>query len=83
LLLPTNRSLLFFKNARTIPLNLNTRSAFFKTVKDTKGYLAIRYNDFIPLLVRAVQEQDARIESQNTKIAELEALVKTLVEKIK
>jgi len=64
-------------------LNLKTRSAFFKTVKDTKGYLAIRYNDFIPLLVRAVQEQDARIESQNTKIAELEALVKTLVEKIK
>jgi len=64
-------------------LNLKTRSAFFKTVKDTKGYLAIRYNDFIPLLVRAVQEQDVKIESQNTKIAELEALVKTLVKKIK
>jgi hypothetical protein len=51
--------------------------------KDTNGYLAIRYNDFIPLLVRAVQEQDAKIESQNTKIAELEALVKSLAAKIK
>ncbi len=51
--------------------------------KDSNGYLAIRYNDFIPLLVRAVQEQDAKIESQNTKIAELEAIVKSLAEKLK
>lgn len=51
--------------------------------KDSNGYLAIRYNDFIPLLVRAVQEQDAKIESQNTKIAELEALIKSLAAKIK
>ncbi len=36
--------------------------------KDDKGQLSLRYNDFIPLLTKAVQEQQQIIEQQTSEI---------------
>ncbi len=36
--------------------------------KDDKGFLSVRYNDFIALLTKAIQEQQAIIDGQNEKI---------------
>ncbi len=36
--------------------------------KDDKGYMSLRYNDFIALLTKAIQEQQEIIEGQNNKI---------------
>ena len=42
---------------------------------------SLRYSDFVMPLVKAVQEQQKIIETQEERIAKLEALVKQLVEK--
>ncbi len=53
--------------------------------KDDKGLMGIRYNDFIPVLTKAIQEQQALIEAQQqqmqTQQKEIEAL-KAMLEKI-
>ena len=36
--------------------------------KDDNGFMSLRYNDFIALLTKAIQEQQEIIENQNTKI---------------
>lgn len=39
--------------------------------KDDNGYYGIRYNDFIPVLIKAVQEQQAQIEALKLEIKAL------------
>ena len=39
--------------------------------KDDEGRLSVRYNDFIALLTKSVQEQQEQIKSQEQEIAEL------------
>ncbi len=41
--------------------------------KDDKGFMSVRYNDFIALLTKAIQEQQAIIENQNSEIKSLTA----------
>jgi hypothetical protein len=48
----------------------------------TDGSLALRYNDFIPILTKAIQEQQEQIESQNQKIEQLEKIVIEMRDKI-
>ena len=43
------------------------------------GSLELRYNDFIPILTKAIQEQEKVIESQQQQINELKAMVEKLV----
>jgi hypothetical protein len=45
--------------------------------KDDKGYLSIRYNDLIPILTKAIQEQQAQIEALNTKNQNQETVLAT------
>ena len=35
---------------------------------DDDGYMSLRYNDFIPILVKAIQEQQGIINNQNAKL---------------
>jgi hypothetical protein len=49
---------------------------------DADGSLALRYNDFIPILTRAMQEQQQQIEAQNQKIERLEKMIFEMKEKI-
>ncbi len=41
--------------------------------KDDKGFISLRYNDFIALLTKAIQEQQEIIEKQNNEIKSLTA----------
>lgn len=41
---------------------------------DSEGYYSVRYNDLIPALIRALQEQQEQIESQNMEIEQLKKL---------
>ena len=38
--------------------------------KDDNGYMALRYNDFIPVLVKGMQEQQSQIEELQSKLNE-------------
>jgi hypothetical protein len=44
---------------------------------DDDGYMSLRYNDFIPVLVKAIQEQQDLINSQSSKIKILYAEAET------
>ncbi len=46
--------------------------------KTDDGMLELRYNDFIPILTRAIQEQQQRIEFQENQIEELKAEIEKL-----
>jgi hypothetical protein len=41
--------------------------------------MSLRYNDFIPVLVRAIQEQDTKIEKQQIEIEALKTMVLSLI----
>ena len=40
--------------------------------KDDQGFMSLRYNDFIPVLTKAIQEQQAIIDKQEKRILKLE-----------
>lgn len=47
--------------------------------KDDKGFMSLRYNDFIALLTKAIQEQQEIIEEQNSKLKEQDSDIKILM----
>ncbi len=51
------------------------------TMKDGQARLGINYQYFTVLAIKGLQEQQQQIQSQEERIAKLEALVKTLAEK--
>ncbi len=51
------------------------------TMKDGETRLGINYQYFTVLAIKGLQEQQQQIQSQEERIAKLEALVKTLVDK--
>jgi len=46
---------------------------------DSEGYMSVRYNDFIPVLVKAIQEQQQQLQEQQKQIDRLEALLEKAV----
>ena len=46
--------------------------------KDDKGFYGVRYNDFIPVLVKGIQEQQKNIEVQEQKISDLQKQIDEL-----
>lgn len=50
--------------------------------KDDKGYISLRYNDFIALLTKAIQEQQQIIETQNAKIENQNKNYKKLLKRV-
>ncbi|RLD23270.1 MAG: hypothetical protein DRI54_07550, partial [Bacteroidetes bacterium] len=46
--------------------------------KDDEGFMGLRYNDFIALLTKAIQEQQEIIEEQNSKIESQNNEIKSL-----
>lgn len=46
--------------------------------KNENGYFELRYNDFIPIMVKALQEQQEIIENQEEKLEILEARISRL-----
>ena len=46
--------------------------------KDDKGYYSIRYNDFIPVLVKGMQEQQMVIDKQNENLNDLQQQINEL-----
>jgi hypothetical protein len=48
---------------------------------DNEGYLALGYNNFVPLLAKAIQEQQATIEKQQEQIDELKGLLRSSIAK--
>ena len=51
--------------------------------KDDKGFMSLRYNDFIALLTKAIQEQQDIIEEQNGEIKSLQSSVGSQQSEIK
>jgi hypothetical protein len=49
------------------------------TSKSGENYLTVKYEKIVPLLIEAVKEQQAQIESQKSEIEELKDLVKQLI----
>lgn len=49
--------------------------------KTSNGYLGIKSDNIIPILTKAIQEQQIIIESQDKRIQQLEEMVKQLIEK--
>ena len=47
---------------------------------DDKGFYGLRYNDFIPVLVKGMQEQQSQIQEQQAQIEDLKKAVKKLIE---
>jgi len=45
---------------------------------DSKGYMSVRYNDFIPVLVKAVQEQQQQLKDQEKRFQEQEKRIERL-----
>lgn len=50
--------------------------------KDDKGFLSIRYNDFIPILTKAIQEQQAQIEALKSENLNHEKAMAEVVKRI-
>jgi hypothetical protein len=48
--------------------------------KDDSGYMSLRYNDFIPVLTKAIQEQQAQIEALKAKADKVDDLQKQIDE---
>jgi hypothetical protein len=48
--------------------------------KDDNGYFTVRYNDFIPVLTKAIQEQQAQIEILKAKANKIDDLQKQIDE---
>jgi hypothetical protein len=46
--------------------------------KDDNGFYSVRYNDFIPVLVKGMQEQQTVIEEQNQKMNDLQQQINEL-----
>jgi hypothetical protein len=46
--------------------------------RDSKGFLELRYNDFIPVLTKAIQEQQLQIQQQNAQIKEQQQRIEKL-----
>ncbi len=46
--------------------------------KDDKGFYGVRYNDFIPVLVKGIQEQQKNIDAQEQKISDLQRQIDEL-----
>ena len=51
-------------------------------VKDNGDIYSMAYQNLIPLAVKAIQEQQAIIETQNTKITELETALQALITRV-
>ncbi|MFC0605353.1 tail fiber domain-containing protein [Winogradskyella pulchriflava] len=49
---------------------------------DDNGFMSLRYNDFIPVLVKAIQEQQEIISNQNNNISRLEAELNALKQSV-
>jgi len=60
-----------------IDLGYNTQGML---TKDDKGYFSLRYNDFIPVLTKAIQEQQAQIETLKLKADKVDDLQKQIDE---
>jgi len=43
--------------------------------KDDKGYYSVRYNDFIPVLIKAVQEQQTEIDELKQQVKEMKQIM--------
>jgi Chaperone of endosialidase len=52
-----------------------------KPTDDKNGLWSIGHSDMLPVMVKAMQEQQAQIEAQKSEINELKAAVKALLEK--
>ena len=50
--------------------------------KDHEGSLELRYNDFIPILAKAIQEQQVMIEAQQSEIKSLQQQINEIHELI-
>lgn len=48
--------------------------------KDDKGYISLRYNDFIAILTKAIQEQQEIIEQQKTEIKTMSSRIEKIEE---
>ena len=48
--------------------------------KGDDGFLELRYNDFIPILTKAIQEQQSIIDNQQKQIDELKAMISSMAE---
>ncbi|MBL6663567.1 MAG: tail fiber domain-containing protein [Flavobacteriales bacterium] len=48
-----------------------------------QGYYEVRYNDFIPIAIKGIQQQQENIDKQQEEINQLSAALKILNEKIK
>ena len=57
------------------------QSLFPEVVSEKNGYLGISYESMIPLAIKAIQEQQVIIDTQEERIAKLEALVQELIAK--
>jgi hypothetical protein len=50
--------------------------------EDPQGTLGMNYSELVPVLIRAVQEQQVELDSQADQIASLEARLATLEESV-
>lgn len=67
---------------KLIVLNANEeKSIGMSSERKTDTFKVVNYSVMIPVLTQAVKEQQAIIESQNTRLEELEQLVKELLNK--
>jgi hypothetical protein len=64
--------------AQDVQNALSGKSYINGIVIETKDYLALDYKKFIPITVKAIQEQQAIIESQATEIDQLKTLITEL-----
>ena len=51
--------------------------------KDENKLLSVDYNSFIPVLTKAIQEQQKQIEDQNAKIAAQQKQIEELIKLMK
>jgi hypothetical protein len=65
-----------------IALNESEASNNGILTKDDAGMYSVRYNDLISISIKAIQEQQEIIETQNSKILSLEQRLKDLEEKL-
>lgn len=60
----------------------DVQALFPDLVSEKNGFLGLNYVGFIPVAIKAIQEQQAIIQSQEERIAKLEAAVEELMKKI-